>query len=152
MAPRSPGCSLVPPACLFSSSGLLPAVLVQFPGPGWGGSRPLSHISTAGIYKLGWALGSCPVTPGNAPLPYCLYCCCCLADHLGVSGIKQQCLFIVLLPSCVVWEPSSVRQFSLGVSCGCRWSQVEPSPGFPPYHVHVCWLLLAVGFDLSGGP
>lgn len=42
------------------------------------------------------------------------------ASHT-TSGMKQQCHFLLSSP-CVVWELDSFRQFSLGMSRGCRRS------------------------------
>lgn len=123
-----------------SSSGLLPAVLAQFPGPGWAAPVQLSHI-TAGI--VNWAGHS-----GLALQRLETFLCPTVSTAVAASptsGMKQQHHFL-LLSSCVVWELDSVRQFSLGMSRGCRRSWWRHGQGVLTTCTH---LLAGVGCRLG---
>lgn len=142
---------------------LSPGGSLQLLGPAPGSASPVpgpwlrwSYASfptdrAVGIRKLGWALVSCHTTPGNASAPHDFCFCCCLTSYLGLSGIKKQrpFIFITLHGLGIV---SSVRQFSFGVTCGCRQKWVGPSPRLPHPCAQVWWLLPAVGWVLSEGP
>lgn len=111
------------------------------PRPWLGGSRAVFSRQHSWNRQLGWALGSCPATPGNVPFPHCFCCCCCLADYLRHETTTSFFIIIILCGLGI-----GLRQFSPGMSRGCRWSWWSPRQGVLTMYTH---LLAGVGWALS---
>lgn len=136
-----------PPAHL-SAPQAAPCSVGAVPRPWLGGSRAVFSRQHSWNRQLGWALGSCPATPGNVPFPHCFCCCCCLADYLRHETTTS----FLLLSSYVVWELDSGSS-PLGCLVGVDGAGGALAKASSPC-THICWLVLAglSAVSLTGTP